>query len=240
MNILITGGASGLGKAITLNLCGNADNNVYFTYNSSVKAAEEIENTVTNAKGIKCNFLIHEEMDGLLQKIAELKIDVLINNAFAGSIEKQYFHKSDTERFERDFRNNIVPVIKITRQAITGFRQKKFGKIITILSSAIINRPPVGWSDYVAGKSYLQSLSKSWAIENAAFNISSNCISPGFMQTTLTADTDERMVEEMQRNHPLKKLLSTEEVAESVNYLVNCSQQVNGTNLIINAASDLG
>ena len=94
-------------------------------------------------------------------------------------------------------------------------------------------------SEYVASKNYLLSLSKSWATENAKFNISANCISPSMMLTNLTSDTDERIVEEMQNAHPLKKLITPVEVAESINYLINASQQINGTNMIMNAAADI-
>lgn len=239
MIILITGGASGLGKSITELLCSEKENKIYFTYSKSDKAALEIENKFSNAKGIKCDFNNHEEVESLSVQIKNLNIDALVNNAISGNIHKQHFHKNDLQNFQNDFLNNLMPVIKINQQAILVFRKKKFGKIITILSSAIINKPPIGWSEYTAGKAYLHSLSKSWAVENSNFNITSNCISPSFMATALTSDTDERMVEEMILNHPLKKILTTNEVAETVNYFVNCSQQVNGVNFIINAASDI-
>ena len=122
---------------------------------------------------------------------------------------------------------------------ITLFRKKKFGKIITILTSAIINKPPLGYSEYAAVKAYIGSLSKSWASENADFNITSNCISPSFMQTNLTKDTDERTIEAIIQLTPLKKLLTTEEVAEAVSYFVSCSQHINGTNLLMNSGSDI-
>ena len=82
-------------------------------------------------------------------------------------------------------------------------------------------------------------MSKSWANENASFNISSNCISPAFMQTGLTSDTDERIIEDMTAKHPLKALLTTEDVAKAADFFVNASQHYNGVNLIINAGSDV-
>ena len=57
------------------------------------------------------------------------------------------------------------------------------------------------------------------------------------MLTNLTAMTDERVVEDMKSAHPLKRILSTDEVSEAVLYFTNCSQQVNGVNLIINAGT---
>ena len=59
------------------------------------------------------------------------------------------------------------------------------------------------------------------------------------MLTGLTKDTDERILDQMLQEHPLKKLLTTDEVADAVLYLLHASQHVNGTNLIINAGVDL-
>lgn len=238
MNILITGGASGLGEAITRELASQQSGNIYFTYNKSVEKSRSLEREFTNAKAIKCNFKEIHELDRLISHMQEMDLDVLINNAFVGFVKK-HFHKTPFESFSENFQNNIIPTIKITQQAISLFRKKKFGKIINILTSALISRPPVGWSEYVASKAYLASLSKSWAVENASFNITSNCISPSFMLTRLTSDTDERIIDEMRRNHPLKKLLTTAEVAKTVLFITESTQHLNGTNIVLNAASDI-
>lgn len=76
--------------------------------------------------------------------------------------------------------------------------------------------PPIGSSTYIANKAYLEKLTKVWAIENSKFNITSNSISPSFMQTKLTSEIDERIIEQIISNHPLKKLLTVDEVAETV------------------------
>jgi len=99
----------------------------------------------------------------------------------------------------------------------------------------LLNTPPIGSAVYVANKAYLEKLTKVWASENAKFNISSNSVSPSFMQTNLTAGIDERVVEQIKENHPLKNLLTVDEVAETVSFLVNASNQINGIDIIINA-----
>jgi 3-oxoacyl-[acyl-carrier protein] reductase len=238
MIILITGGASGLGLAITKQLATNKSNTIYVTYNSSEATAKALTSEFENVKMVHCDFKKEESLHELVQQIESIQPDVIINNALA-SLDTNHFHKTHPSEFLNGFASNILPIISITQACISVFRKKKFGKIITILSSYIINKPPIGLSRYVAEKNYLLSLSKSWAIENAKFNITSNCVSPSTMKTNLTANTDERVVEEMTNQHPLKQLLQVEEVADTVNYLVNASQQINGTNLIINAASDL-
>lgn len=238
MNILVTGGGSGLGKAITLKLASNPNDCIYFTYFKSKSASDALEKKYSNVKGIYVDFDDDESLENLLNKIEEIKLDVLINNALPIN-NTSHFHKISTTDFLSSFQSNILPVIKISQKAILVFRKAKFGKIITILSSAIINKPPIGWSEYVAEKNYLLSISKSIATENANFNITSNCVSPSFMQTNLNSKIDERVVEDMIAKHPLKNILTTEETAETVAFLVSASQQLNGTNIIINSGSNI-
>jgi 3-oxoacyl-[acyl-carrier protein] reductase len=239
MKILITGGASGLGAAILEKLAQQKDSQIIITYNTSAQKARELETKYKNIKAVKCNFSDKNDLTAISELLQKEEIDILVNNAHTTKIDKNHFHKLSAETFTAGFQNNILPVIQITQAAINTFRKKKYGKIITILSATIANKPPVGYSEYTASKAYLLSLSKSWANENAAFNITSNCVSPAFMQTELTSDTDERIIEEMQNKHPLKKLLSTNEVADVVAFLCNSTQQLNGVNIPVNSAENV-
>ena len=234
MNILITGGASGLGEAITRLLARNKEHTIYFTYTKSEANAKKIEAEFANTFSIKCDFANDIEVKLLIEKINELDPDVLINNAYAGGFLKSYFHKTSCDDFLVEFKSNVLPVIEITQAAIQKFRIKKQGKIITILTAALINVPPLGSAVYIANKAYLEKLTKVWATENAKFNIVSNSVSPALMQTNLTADIDERIIEQIKETHPLKRLLTVEEVAESVLFLVNASPHINGIDIVLN------
>ncbi len=238
MNILITGGASGLGAAIVKLLAKDSGNTIFLTYANSASAAKELEATYTNTQAIHCDFNDTSSVDTTVSKLSSLDIDILINNA-SGSIHKEHFYKTNPDVFLHSFQQNIIPTLRITQEAIKGFRKKKTGKIINIISSAVINKPPIGWGSYVANKAYLLAMSKVWATEYIKFNVTSNCVSPSFMLTELNKDTDERVVEQIVEDHPLKKLLTVDEVAEAVAYFVSASPHVNGTNLVLNAGADL-
>ena len=82
-------------------------------------------------------------------------------------------------------------------------------------------------------------LSKSWSYEYGKYNISSNCVSPDFMLTNLSETVDKRIVEQLKANHPLKKILTPEEVADVVAFLVGTSQHINGANIVINAGQNI-
>jgi len=234
MKILVTGGASGLGAEIVNLLSTDIRNFVFFTYNHSTGGAKAITDERKNTEAIKCDFTDVESVERLLVQIESSDIDVLVNNAYS-SFEKDHFHKIPSDAFLKGFQNNVIPTLRITQTCISGFRKKKFGKIINIISSSVIGNPPIGWSEYVANKSYLLSMSKSWSTENIKFNITSNCISPSFMITHMTSDTDERIVEQIKNEHPLKELLTPKSVAETVAFFLGSSQHINGTNIVINA-----
>ncbi len=234
MNILITGGSSGLGNSITACLAkAHSDATIYFTYHSSAEAAIEIEKKYSNTKAIQLDFKNEENLHTVIEKIASLNIDVLVNNAVT-SLHKNHFHKTPVEVYGSGFADNVLPVIKLTAAFIKASRIKKAGKIITILSSAIAGAPLTGWAAYTAEKNYLLSLAKSWASENVQFNIQSNCVSPEFMDTAINKDLDYRLKEEMIKTHPLKRLLTTNEVADTVNFLVTASSHINGQNIFLN------
>ncbi|SHM13869.1 SDR family NAD(P)-dependent oxidoreductase [Chitinophaga sp. CF418] len=238
MNILVTGGSKGVGNAIVNKLAEKSGDHIYFTYLNSEAAASELEVKYPNVSKVQCDFSDENSLSSLVDKMEQWNIDVLINNA-AVNPQKKHFHKLDEASLVRDFKTNIVSTITVTQAAIRIFRKKKSGKIITILSSAIIGKPAVGWSEYIAGKNYLLSLSKSWATENNRFNITSNCVSPSFMLTDFNQDVDERLVEEIISSHPLGKLILPAEVADAVAFLTTCSQHINGQNIVMNAAMDI-
>lgn len=235
MNILITGGSSGLGEAITRKLAQDAGSKIYFTYNQSEAKANDIEAAFPNTQAIKCNFTDTAEVDNLCSKITKLDIGVLINNAYTGTFIETHFHKIPADEFAKGFNENIIPTISITQACINLFRNKKAGKIITVLSAALASVPPVGSAIYVANKAYLKELTKLWAVENVKFNITSNSVSPSFMLTGFTASVDERIVDWIRTGNPSGKLLTPTEVANRIYLLMNDTQQINGTDIIINA-----
>jgi 3-oxoacyl-[acyl-carrier protein] reductase len=236
--VLITGGASGLGRAMTLRLARSGLFNVVFTYCRSTDAAQTIEAEFPRCKGIRCDFKQPLDVAHLVNEIAALSPSILINNALTGMVTR-HFHQTEREELLSSFTENVLPTMQITQQAIRCFRKARSGRIITILSSYLANSPPPGLSGYVACKAYLASLSRSWAAENARFNITSNCISPSMMRTQLTAELHESQVEGAIAANPLKRLVTAEEVADAAFFFATASSQINGVNFFMNGGEDV-
>jgi NAD(P)-dependent dehydrogenase (short-subunit alcohol dehydrogenase family) len=236
MRILITGGASGLGAAITERLAAHSNWHVDFTYHGSKDAAELLSRRFANATAIHCDFADPDSRRALTSRIESCDLDVLIHNATTG-LAVERFRKLAPADFHAGFVTDVIPVIELTQAALKVFRKRKAGKIVTILSSFILNRPPLGLSEYVARKAYLRSLAKSWAVEH--HYVTSVCISPSMMRTRLLAEQDERLLETLESQHPLKKFITPETVAETVEFVVTGSPHLNGANIVLNAGADL-
>lgn len=238
MNVLITGGTSGLGKA-TVELLVKDGHHIWFSYLATeefTKVANEMVAQYENVKAVPLNFCEQDSIDGFCEQMQGWDIDVLVNCTYVGKPQTTYFHKIAPEEFLQAFQNNIIPTVKITQAAIGVMKKKKFGKIINIITEAVIGLPPMGYTLYAANKAYLMELSNVWNKEYTRYNITSNCILPAYMQTKF-AEVDERILEQMVKDHPLKKLLTPEEVALAVKFFVDAPQQVNGVKLPVNAGT---
>ncbi len=88
--------------------------------------------------------------------------------------------------------------------------------------------------EYLANKNYLLTIAKNWTVENVKFNIQINCVSPEYIETTLNATIDKRIKEAMLKSHLLNKLLTTEDVASVVKFLITAPAHVNGQNIFLN------
>jgi 3-oxoacyl-[acyl-carrier protein] reductase len=238
MKVLITGGASGLGRAITMRFASESKTEVNFTYSKSLASAEEIVKASTNTRASHLDFRDSKQLDEFCNRLVDTSPDILINNAIV-TYPRGHFHKAEARSYFEGFASNVMPTLLITKAFLALARKRRSGKIITILSSALINRPPLGSSQYVAEKAYLFSMAKSWAVENSTFGITSNCVSPSFMDTPLNEGLDNRVLESIIASTPGSKLLLPEEVAEAVFFLAHSTTHINGANILINAGESI-
>ena len=238
MNILISGGSSGLGKALVEMLASNPENKVLFTYCSNGEAAKSLTSRYSNAVSFQVDFSNEESVNEFILKLSSFEVDALVNNAYSGKAQGTHFHKTELVDFANAFNNNILPTIKITQTCLAGMRKRKYGKIINIITSYVMDVPPAGFSVYASTKAYIRQLSKSISKEYGRYNITANCILPDYMPTTF-GKVAEFQLEQMVAAHPLKKLLQPEEVAEVVVSVLQASQQLNGVEIPINAAQHI-
>ena len=238
MTILITGGSRGLGCALVEALAQDLDNEILFTYCHHEEEAQVLVGRFKNVRALQVDFFNEENVKSFAEGLESEHIDVLINNAYAGNPQGIHFYKSDPDEFAKAFQANVMPFIRITQACLKGMRKQKFGKIVNIITSYVMDVPPTGFSVYTATKAYIRQLSKSISKEMGRFNITSNCILPDYMQTDF-GKVEDFQLEQMKDAHPLKALLQPQEVAQIVVSLLKASQQLNGAEIPINAAQHM-
>lgn len=238
MRILITGGSKGLGRALVEACATDPDHQIIFTYCRHEEEAQALAGRYQNVRAVQVDFCDEQSIDAFAKGLEDEAIDVLVNNAYAGNPQGTHFYKSDPEAFTQAFQTNVIPFIRITQTCIKGMRKRKFGKIVNIITSYVMDVPPTGFSVYTATKAYIRQLSKSISKELGRFNITSNCILPDYMQTDF-GQVEDFQLEQMKENHPLKELLKPQDVAELVVSLLKASQQLNGAEIPVNAAQHM-
>lgn len=227
-----------MGKALVEACAASAEHQVLFTYCRHEDEAQALAGKYANVRAVQVDFTDEASVGLFVQRLADEQVDVLINNAYAGTAQGVHFHKTAPDDFSKAFHDNVMPVIRITQACAQGMRKRKFGKIINIITSYVMDVPPTGFSVYTATKAYIRQLSKSWSKELGRFNITSNCILPDYMQTDF-GKVEDFQLEQMKEAHPLKTLLQPEEVAGIIVSLLGASQQFNGVEIPINAAQHM-
>jgi acetoacetyl-CoA reductase len=224
LNILITGGAKGIGKNIALNFL-NLGYNVIITYNNSFEEASELKKVGINI--YKLNITNKEDCKIVLNKIINdfNKIDILINNA--GIINNSLFHKMSYDCWFDVINTNLISIYNVTNPIINNMLEYKKGKIINIASISGL-KGSKGQTNYCASKFGIVGFTKCLALEYGNKNIHTNCICPGLVDTNMLREINNKTMEKMLNDVPVNKLINPEEIFNICKLLVN-SNSCNGT-----------
>jgi 3-oxoacyl-[acyl-carrier protein] reductase len=224
MNILITGGAGGIGEAIAKAFAEKRCN-LALQYNKSEDKASEIKNELEKTYGIKAltikaNLNKNEEIEALAKKsLSEFgTVDVLINNA--GIAHQELFQLCDDEKVKEIFDVNIMSAMKLTKEILPSMIKNHRGRIINISSMWGI----CGAScevHYSASKSALIGFTKALSKEVGPSGITVNCIAPGFIDTKMNAHLAEEDVQEIIDCTPMMRAGKGEDVAYLCEFLAS-------------------
>ena len=213
--IIITGASRGIGKGIASILAKNGAN-IAFTYSQSIESAnklvKEIISTGVECRAYQSNAASYEESQSLVENILNDfdTFDVLINNA--GITRDNLLLRMSEEDFDKVVEVNLKSVFNMVKACQRVFLKKRSGSIINI-SSIVGVKGNAGQSNYAASKAGIIGFSKSIALELGSRNIRSNVVAPGFIQTEMTDQLSEDIVNKWIEGIPLKRGGKPEDVA---------------------------
>ncbi len=220
---LITGASKGIGRAIALAFAREGAS-VAFTYLSSVEKGQALENELKSfggqALGFRSDAGDFKQAENLIDEVTKAfgGIDILVNNA--GITLDNLLLRMSPEDFDKVQKVNLYSVFNTTKAISRLMMKQRSGSIINI-SSVVGVKGNAGQANYAASKAGIIGFTKSVALELGSRNIRCNAIAPGFIETEMTAQLDEKTVEGWRNAIPLKRGGTPEDVAEACVFLAS-------------------
>ncbi len=233
---LVTGASRGIGMAIAKGL-GEAGATVIGTATSQ-GGADKISAYLAEA-GIKGRGLVLDvsSSDSVAACIKAMTdefgaCDILVNNA--GITKDTLLMAMKEEQWDAVINTNLSSIYRMSKAVIRGMMKKRKGRIISISSVVGASGNP-GQTNYAAAKAGLVGFSKSLAREIGSRNITVNAVAPGFIDTDMTKELDEKQKQALLSQIPLGRLGSAEEIAATVVFLASpAAAYISGETIHVN------
>lgn len=226
----VTGANSGIGLAITEELLQNG-HRVIAHYNSDRSNLAKITNDKLHP--IQCNFSKPELIeDMLLNKIfKEFPVDILINNA-GTYLKTSNFESIPMDEFDEVLQVNLKAPLILTQKLLPHMKEQKWGRVINISSCNLKHGGNPATVHYTISKGSLEILSKAVAKEGAPFNILSNSVRVGFVETKFHSLNEGKDLQERAKFLMLKRAGQPIEIANVIKFLCgNESSFITGTTI---------
>ncbi|NEA15180.1 SDR family NAD(P)-dependent oxidoreductase [Streptomyces halstedii] len=220
---LVTGGASGIGLALSRRLAAGGAAVVVADYraDSAAKAAEELKATGARAAAVALDVTDPASVEAGVRFAVDTfgVLHLAVNNAGIGGPSRPTGEYA-VEDWDKVVATNLSGVFYSMRYELPAILAAGGGAVVNI-SSILGTNGFAGSPAYVAAKHGVVGLTKTAALEYAAHNIRVNAVGPGFIDTPLLRDTDGPARDHLVSLHPAGRLGTAEEVAELAAFLLS-------------------
>lgn len=222
---LITGGATGIGRAIA-NTLASKNCNIVINYNTSKKESEDLKEELEKKYSvkvliIKCDISNEVEIDNMINEIINKfqKIDYLVNNA--GVCFDSLYEEKTKDNFMKTLEVNLVGTFLVSKQVGNIMSNNKYGSIVNISSTNGINKYFPMSLDYDASKAGMNSLTHNLSMQYAPY-VRVNAIAPGWVKTkNEMKEIDEDYIKSEEEKIFVNRFAEEEEIAKVVTFLLS-------------------
>lgn len=244
---LVTGGATGLGRAICLEFA-RLGCDVAFCYVSlpgrDVSEQALLTETTISSFGVKVHAARCDVRDpGQVERFISETVTrlgglhFLINNA--GIAHDGALWRMSDESWREVMDTNVTGAFNCIRAVSPHFRRQHFGKIVSV-SDHQAHRPGFGVANYAASKAALEGLTRAAAMELGSANINVNAVAPGFIRTERMAMLPQEVTERAQKHSVLGRLAEPEDVTHVISFLCSdAARHVTGQTLVVDGGLSL-
>ncbi len=226
---VITGGARGIGRAITLKFVEHGCKTVIVDIREN-EAAETLK-LISDRKGeglfIPCDVSINPQVQNMVDRVISRyqKIDILVNDAAISPPERSFIDITE-EEWDRVLAVNLKSVFLCCKAVVPPMKDRKYGKIINVASVGAI-APSKVIADYCVAKSGVVMLSQCLAIDVAEYNICVNSLLPGITRTDLheavkpKGMTKDEYFSGLNKTIPLGRVADPDDIADVALFLAS-------------------
>ncbi|GFO56151.1 beta-ketoacyl-ACP reductase [Geomonas sp. Red276] len=219
---LVTGASRGIGRAIALKLAaeGAAVVVTATSREGAQKTADEIAAAGGKSLAVKVDVSQVAEVDNLFKEALAAfgKIDILVNNA--GITKDGLLLRMKEADWDQVLDVNLKGAFNCIKEASKVMTKARYGRIVNV-SSVVGEMGNPGQANYCASKAGMIGLTKSVAKELARRNVTVNAVTPGFIETDMTAELGDKAREALQEQIPMGRLGSGDDIAAAVVFLVS-------------------
>lgn len=218
--ILVTGASRGIGRAIAEQFA--SEGHFVIGTATSEKGVEAIEEYLSESGGIGrvLDVCDDEAIDKLFEEIDSVygSVNVLVNNA--GITKDGLLMRMKDEDWAGVLDTNLTSIYRMSRRAVRGMMKARHGRIINI-TSVVGQMGNAGQTNYAASKAGVEGFTRALAREIGSRGVTVNCVAPGFVETDMTEELDERLINSMLDAVPLGRMARPEEIAAAVSFLAS-------------------
>lgn len=220
---LVTGASRGIGKKIALQL-GEEGYNVVVNYAGNKEKAEKVVSEIktfgVDAFAIQANVSEQDEVKAMIKETLNQfgTIDVLVNNA--GITRDNLLMRMKQNEWDDVINTNLKGVFNCAQAVTRPMLKQKSGRIIN-LSSVVGSVGNPGQINYVATKSGVEGMTKTFARELASRGITCNAVAPGFIVSDMTDQLSDELKEQMKSQIPLDRFGEDSDIAHTVAFLAS-------------------
>ena len=233
-HILITGANGGIGFEVA-RLLVEQKAKLTLLYHKNYQQLENFSPPEQSLEIKKVDLANEKELDDAMSSIlVDHPIDIFIHSP-AYPIQHKDIMNTTWNDLQKQLDLQTKSFLQISKLIIPQMKSQKFGKIISILTSYVVGKPPNGIADYVVGKYSLLGLTKCMAGELGSFGIRANSVSPSMVNTSLTDPLPSKLKEITKSQIPLEnRLAEPTEVAGVVLFLCgDGANYITGENILV-------